>query len=259
MVAIEDQVERSGVVCAIRNRRHDGLKFVRVATASRRAPVRSDEARRTMRQASLLIVMSSPGSVNGLARPVPYVGTPASRVLIRYAVRVMRSALGVAHPASEVRNRRARAIDAAAVEPTLLTLPRSVSRSNAPPCSTATARCRNTRADVAHCRTQTMQKQRIEDHGSSMTVARARARENANAEDAALWRWFAALLDERRIRWCHSGRGWLVSVDHRHVATGTQFDQAMRIAKENVESSGTRRLDAASKSDGSRRKIHLVK
>ncbi|WP_227789673.1 MULTISPECIES: hypothetical protein [Burkholderia] len=120
-------------------------------------------------------------------------------------------------------------------------------------------RCRNRRANVAHCRAQTMQKQRIEDHGSSMTVARARARENANAEDAALWRWFAALLDERRIRWCHSGRGWLVSVDHRHVATGTQFDQAMRIAKENVESSGSRRIDAASKSDGSGRKIHLVK
>ncbi|WP_228545587.1 hypothetical protein [Burkholderia pseudomultivorans] len=171
----------------------------------------------------------------------------------------MRGALGVAHPASEVRNRRARAIDAAAVEPTLLTLPRGVSPSKALPCSTEPARYRNERADLAHCRTQTMQKQRIEDHGSSMTVARARARENANAEDAALWRWFAALLDERRIRWCHSGRGWLVSVDHRHVATGTQFDQAMRIAKENVESSGTRRLDATSKTDRSRRKIHLVK
>ncbi|MDR8726030.1 hypothetical protein [Burkholderia pseudomultivorans] len=104
-----------------------------------------------------------------------------------------------------------------------------------------------------------MQKQRIEDHESSMTVARAAARDSANAEDAALWRWFAALLDERRIRWCHSGRGWLVSVDHRHVATGTQFDQAMRIAKENVEGSGTRRSDAVSKSDGSGRKIHLVK
>ncbi|WP_233622189.1 hypothetical protein [Burkholderia multivorans] len=212
-----------------------------------------------MRQASLPIVIRSPGSVNAHARPVPYVGTSASRVLVRYAARVMRRAPGVAAPASEVRNRRARAIDAAAVEPTLLTLPRGVSQSKALPCSTETARCRNERADAAHCRTQTMQKQRIEDHGSSMTVARARARENANAEDAALWRWFAALLDERRIRWCHSGRGWLVSVDHRHVATGTQFDQAMRIAKENVESSGTRRLDAAPKSGGSGRKMHLVK
>ncbi|NHV25877.1 hypothetical protein HAV18_06405 [Burkholderia sp. D-99] len=73
-----------------------------------------------------------------------------------------------------------------------------------------------------------------------MTGARTAARESANAEDAALWRWFAALLEERRIRWCQSGRGWLISVDHRHVATSTQFDQAMRIAKENVEEGSAR-------------------
>ncbi|AXF25101.1 hypothetical protein CUJ89_20375 [Burkholderia pyrrocinia] len=92
-----------------------------------------------------------------------------------------------------------------------------------------------------------------------MTIARAAARDSANAEDAALWRWFAALLDERRIRWCHSGRGWLVSVDHRHVATGTQFDQAMRMAKENVDGGGSGRIETPSKSTGSGRRIHLVK
>jgi len=81
----------------------------------------------------------------------------------------------------------------------------------------------------------------------SMTLTRAAARDIANAEDAALWRWFAALLDERRIRWCESGRGWLVSVDHRHVATSAQFDQAIRIAKENVDAGRRRGLDAAPK------------
>ncbi|CAB3753457.1 hypothetical protein BPA30113_03026 [Burkholderia paludis] len=104
-----------------------------------------------------------------------------------------------------------------------------------------------------------MQKRRTENYLSSMMVERAAARESANAEDAALWRWFAALLDERRIRWCHSGRGWLVSVDHRHVATGTQFDQAMRIAKENVEGGGTACIDTPSASTESGRRIRLVK
>ncbi|WP_243771545.1 hypothetical protein [Burkholderia sp. D-99] len=85
-----------------------------------------------------------------------------------------------------------------------------------------------------------MQEQRIGAYAARMTGARTAARESANAEDAALWRWFAALLEERRIRWCQSGRGWLISVDHRHVATSTQFDQAMRIAKENVEEGSAR-------------------
>ncbi|WP_244980407.1 hypothetical protein [Burkholderia paludis] len=120
-------------------------------------------------------------------------------------------------------------------------------------------RCRNRRASLARCEAQTMQKRRTENYLSSMMVERAAARESANAEDAALWRWFAALLDERRIRWCHSGRGWLVSVDHRHVATGTQFDQAMRIAKENVEGGGTACIDTPSASTESGRRIRLVK
>lgn len=104
-----------------------------------------------------------------------------------------------------------------------------------------------------------MQERRSENYPSSMAVKRAAARENANAEDAALWRWFAALLEDRRIRWCHSGRGWLVSVDHRHVATDTQFDQAMRMAKENAERGGSVRIDTPSKPDEPGRRIHLAR
>lgn len=61
-------------------------------------------------------------------------------------------------------------------------------------------------------------------------MIRERASIAANAEDAELWRWFSCLVDERRIRWCHSERGWLVSVDNRHVATAPSFDEAMREA-----------------------------
>jgi hypothetical protein len=46
----------------------------------------------------------------------------------------------------------------------------------------------------------------------------------ANAEDADIWRWFAGLVEERRTRWCFADGSWLVSVDHRHVATDENFD-----------------------------------
>jgi len=68
-----------------------------------------------------------------------------------------------------------------------------------------------------------------------MRHVRAAAALAANAADASIWRWFALLLEERRIRWCCSGDRWLVSVDNRHVATDSSFDKAIRIAKDNVE------------------------
>lgn len=57
----------------------------------------------------------------------------------------------------------------------------------------------------------------------------------ANAEDAAVWRWFSDLFEERRIRWCHSGTGWLITVDHRHIATAESFDNAICDAKVGVD------------------------
>lgn len=53
----------------------------------------------------------------------------------------------------------------------------------------------------------------------------------ANQEDAELWRWFAAVYEEGRIRWCRSHSGWLVSVDHKHLATEPDFDTAIRLAR----------------------------
>ncbi|WP_342940560.1 hypothetical protein [Paraburkholderia phymatum] len=53
----------------------------------------------------------------------------------------------------------------------------------------------------------------------------------ANAEDAALWRWFSMLMQEARIRWCRGHAGYFVSVDHQHVATEADFDAAIRAAK----------------------------
>ncbi|PMS24211.1 hypothetical protein C0Z16_31780 [Paraburkholderia rhynchosiae] len=63
---------------------------------------------------------------------------------------------------------------------------------------------------------------------------RIEAAKAANEEDAVLWRWFSALIDEGRLRWCRSSSGWLVSVDHKHVATEPDFDSAIRAAKSQV-------------------------
>jgi hypothetical protein len=49
--------------------------------------------------------------------------------------------------------------------------------------------------------------------------ARALAAVCTNAEDASVWRWFSALVEAGKFRWCLSANGWLVSINHRHVAT----------------------------------------
>ncbi|WP_082862321.1 hypothetical protein [Caballeronia hypogeia] len=73
---------------------------------------------------------------------------------------------------------------------------------------------------------------------------RSEAAALADQEDARLWRWFSELYDEGRIRWCRSSQGWLVSVDHRHLATESDFDTAIRISRERCYSGRLRRADA---------------
>jgi hypothetical protein len=74
-----------------------------------------------------------------------------------------------------------------------------------------------------------MQSEMIDVH--SLREARALAAACANAEDASVWRWFSGLLESGKIRWCLSHDGWLVTVNHRHVATAASFDDAIRTAK----------------------------
>jgi hypothetical protein len=62
--------------------------------------------------------------------------------------------------------------------------------------------------------------------------ARTGATTRANAEDVAEWRWFAALLDDRRIRWRFAFNHWIGHVDRRRVATEPSFYDAIRSAKE---------------------------
>ena len=72
---------------------------------------------------------------------------------------------------------------------------------------------------------------------------RSEAAKLADKEDAMLWRWFSELYEDGRIRWCRSAQGWLVSVDHRHLATEADFDAAIRVARERHLSGKLRRAD----------------
>ncbi|MEX3937552.1 hypothetical protein AB4Y32_38465 [Paraburkholderia phymatum] len=73
------------------------------------------------------------------------------------------------------------------------------------------------------------------DGSTDLQAVRRCAAATANAEDASLWRWFSGLVEERRIRWCLADSDWLISVDHRHLATSSSFDPAVREAKVRLE------------------------
>ncbi|MEN8503538.1 MULTISPECIES: hypothetical protein [Paraburkholderia] len=100
----------------------------------------------------------------------------------------------------------------------------------------------------------------------TMQRVRLAAAAAANAEDASVWRWFSALLEERRIRWRFMFGSWVVHVDRAHVATEPSFYDAIRAAKNEVElyvsglpnrSPSRRRLHFTSseRGDGARRTL----
>jgi hypothetical protein len=66
-------------------------------------------------------------------------------------------------------------------------------------------------------------------------ISRLRGIAAANEDDATLWRWFSLMFEDSRIRWCFARDRWLVSVDHRHVATEASFDEAIRAARDRFD------------------------
>lgn len=76
-------------------------------------------------------------------------------------------------------------------------------------------------------------------------TAREHAAKAANAQDAALWRWFCDCFETGRVRWCKSAQGWLVSVDHQHLSTEATFYDAIRIARERSTAGKRQRRSAA--------------
>ncbi|WP_181321884.1 hypothetical protein [Trinickia symbiotica] len=79
---------------------------------------------------------------------------------------------------------------------------------------------------------------------STMQQARRDAAAAANAEDASTWRWFSALLEERRIRWRFAFGRWVVTVDRAQVASELTFYDAIRTAKDEAGQRGVGQFDA---------------
>lgn len=73
---------------------------------------------------------------------------------------------------------------------------------------------------------------------NAMQRTRLDAAAAANAQDAALWRWFSALLEERRIRWRYTFDSWVINVDRARVASESTFDGAIRAAKDEADLRG---------------------
>ena len=97
----------------------------------------------------------------------------------------------------------------------------------------------------------------------SMKRIRSEAAAAANADDAGVWRWFSALLEERRIRWRYMFDSWVVHVDRTRVASELTFYDAIRAAKRavdhrEVQALGRRRMHQARERHDSRSVGHRV-
>lgn len=64
-----------------------------------------------------------------------------------------------------------------------------------------------------------------------LAAARLGAARQADADDAALWRWLADLMEERRLAWRQQGDGWAIDVDGATLVWRPGFDDAMRAAR----------------------------
>lgn len=64
-----------------------------------------------------------------------------------------------------------------------------------------------------------------------LSLARRGAARHADADDAAVWRWVADLMEERRLVWRRQDEGWAIVIDGVVLACGSGFDDAMRAAR----------------------------
>ncbi len=85
-------------------------------------------------------------------------------------------------------------------------------------------------ADAGRAKWVRSLKEEVDVQTSIVASARVNAAHTANYEDASIWRWFSDAYEAKRLRWCRADGRWLVSVDHKHVATEATFDAAIRAA-----------------------------
>ncbi|WP_347554225.1 hypothetical protein [Robbsia sp. KACC 23696] len=66
----------------------------------------------------------------------------------------------------------------------------------------------------------------------SLEIARLRAAASANIDDARLWRWYADLMEDGRIRSTRIGTVWRITIDDGCLVEDVSFDCAVRRAVE---------------------------
>ncbi|WP_322044560.1 hypothetical protein [Paraburkholderia sp. J67] len=64
----------------------------------------------------------------------------------------------------------------------------------------------------------------------NLEVARLSAAARANADDARVWRWYADLMEDDRVRVTRLRHGWQITVDGRCTVEDESFDCAVRRA-----------------------------
>jgi hypothetical protein len=64
----------------------------------------------------------------------------------------------------------------------------------------------------------------------SLELARLSAAVRANIDDARVWRWYADLMEDDRVKCTRMRNGWQVTVDGRCTVEDESFDGAIRLA-----------------------------
>jgi hypothetical protein len=63
-----------------------------------------------------------------------------------------------------------------------------------------------------------------------LELARLRAAVRANLDDARVWRWYADLMEDGRVRCTRTRSGWQITVDEQCSVEHESFDRAVRLA-----------------------------
>lgn len=67
-------------------------------------------------------------------------------------------------------------------------------------------------------------------HLDELELARLRAALGANLDDARVWRWFADLMEDQRLRCTRTREHWQITIDDCFTVEDESFDRAVRLA-----------------------------
>ena len=68
-----------------------------------------------------------------------------------------------------------------------------------------------------------------------LDIVRLSAEATANRDDASLWRWYADLVEDRRIAFTCKANVWTITLDGTSSVSQRSFDSAVREARDSHE------------------------